>query len=248
MSQASFSALEYLAIIVSSLEKVGKKTLSATKLKRTHGFSDRLFLEAIEYGTSNKIIKRHERNLYSFVSQFTIPEEAYYPSVEKLLDKLWVGEKFDKSQFYIERTARKNSKIAGPWTRPDFTMVSYKKFPWTIGSEFDVVTFEVKRADTCNVLAVFEALSHVSVATRAYVVFPKSEVEWVKSDPAQAQRVKEECLRHGVGLILIDDMSDNGVPVHLIRAPRKEIDHARCSSFLAAVLSEDGKDRIAQWK
>jgi hypothetical protein len=74
------------------------------------------------------------------------------------------------------------------------------------------------------------------------------EQAWIKRDPAQAQRVRDECLRHGVGLILIDGAHSDPQPVHPIRAQRKEIDHERCSSFLAAVMSEKGKDQIARWK
>jgi len=126
--------------------------------------------------------------------------------------------------------------------------VSHKKFPWTIGTEFDVVTFEVKTPATANVLAVFEALSHVTAATRAYVVFPVEEVEWEASNPAQARRVKDECVRHGVGLILVSSVTTTPVAKHVLKALRREIDHEKCSDFLDAVVSDEGKKRISQWK
>lgn len=177
-----------------------------------------------------------------------MPEENYYPVIVGAIDQLWLSENYDKSQYHIENTSRKESKIVGPWTRPDLTLVSYKKFPWTVGFEFDVVTFEVKRPDMANVLAVFEALSHVSVATRAYVVFPLSEVAWTAGNAAQARRVKDECARHGVGLILVESPEKSPVPRHILKANRREIDHEKCSDFLDAVLTDAGKRRISQWK
>lgn len=246
MAHPSISVLQCLEVIVKALEV--DKALTATKLKRTYGFDLDIFDQAVEHGSNNKIIKWGKQNVFSYIKSYIIPEEAYYPLIEDGLKSLWIEDQYNNAEFYIENTSRKDSKIAGPWTRPDFTVISHKKFPWTIGYEFDVVTFEVKRSDSCNVLAVFEALSHVSAATRSYVVFPLDEVEWVEKDPAQAGRVKDECVRHGVGLILIGNVGPNQNPVHVIQARRRDIDHRKCSDFLAAVMSEDGKRKIAQWK
>jgi hypothetical protein len=169
--------------------------------------------------------------------------------LSEVIDRLWIGDGYEPSDFYIENTSSKDAKVVGPWVRPDLTLVSYKKFPWTIGNEFDVVTFEVKRPDSANVLAVFEALSHATAATRAYVVFPMSLSEWEKTSPAQAERVRDECSRHGVGLILVDDiLSVTPAGVHIIKASRRQIDHDKCSSFLEAVLSAEGRSRISKWK
>lgn len=245
MAQPDIKVLQCLEIVVQALQI--EKTMSATKLKRIHKFDPEIFTAAMEHGHNKKILKWGHRNLFSYIAPYVIPEEAYYSVVEMALSDLWHAEGYEKNQIYLENTARRDSKIAGPWTRPDFTMVSYKKFPWTIGSEFDVVTFEVKRADSSNVLAVFEAMSHRSAATRSYVVFPMDEVSWTERDKAQAIRVKDECVRHGIGLIFAGQPG-GGIPVHAITARRYDIDHRKSSDFLAAVLSEAGKNRIAEWK
>jgi hypothetical protein len=243
----SLATLYALEKIVAAIEKAGTK-LSATRLKRDHGISEAIFTAAAEHGCKIKCIRWNDRNMYSFLKSFVIPEEAYYDLVKDQLKNLWIDEKHEVSQFYIENTSRKDSKIIGPWTRPDLTIVSHKKFPWTIGHEFDVVTFEVKRPDSANVLAVFEALAHATAATRAYVLFPMSLAEWSRKFEEQAKRVQDECARHGVGLILIEDPLGEPKPIHLQRAVRREIDHEKCSSFLEAVLSSEGKNKISQWK
>jgi hypothetical protein len=127
-------------------------------------------------------------------------------------------------------------------------MVSHKTYPWTIGQEFDVTTFEIKRPQDCNVLAVFEALSHSSAATRAYVVFPINEGAWKTADPAQAARVLDECSRHGVGLLFVEDIETAPVAVERLAATKLQLDHEKCGAFLGAVLSEQGLSRIAGWK
>lgn len=221
---------------------------SATKLKRIFGFEDDVFWRAVQFGFDNKYITWSQGNWFTNIRPYVIPELAYYPLILDSIFNLWVAEGFSASQFFAENTSKSDSKISGPWTRPDITLISSKRFAWTIGQEFDVVTFEIKRPDSCNVLAVFEALAHVRVATKAYVVFPLSEDHWVEADRAQAARVRDECVRHGIGLIFIPDATVSSSAVHAIRAVRKEIDHERCSLFLNAVLSSGAKAKIAEWK
>ncbi|WP_162801027.1 hypothetical protein [Azospirillum brasilense] len=247
MSNVSLQALDCLSKITNILEGC-EDSITATRLKRDYSFDDRIFEEAVAYGHENNIVSRGKFNKISLIKGYSIPEEAYYPSIGKCINDLWIKEGHERSGYYLENTSRRDSRIAGPWTRPDFTLISHKKFPWTIGHEFDVVTFEVKRPDSCNVLAVFEALSHASVATRAYVVFPLDEKSWIDLDAAQARRVKEECVRHGIGLILVEKICGPAKPVHFIRATKREIDHEKCNSFLSSVVSDEGKKQIARWK
>lgn len=243
----ALAVLERLRQIVLALEDAGKDQ-TATTLKRQLGLSDDDFKEAADYGCSSKVIKWSSHNYYSPLKSYVVPEEAYYEWIKQSIEALWLVEGYDSSAFYVENTSRIDSKIEGPWTRPDLTLVSHKKFPWTIGTEFDVVTFEIKRPDNANVLAVFEALSHAAAATRAYVVFPVAAETWRLENPAQERRVRDECVRHGVGLILVSNV--NGMPVaqHVLKAARREIDHEKCSDFLDAVVSPIGKKRISEWK
>jgi hypothetical protein len=236
-----------LRSIVNQLSDSYNKSLSRAVIIRRNEFGEALIDAALNYGNDNNILEWRAYNMIHFLKDFIVPEEAYYDSFQAVLASVWASDPEANLTFNIENTSRQNSKIAGPWTRPDFTLVSQKKYAWTIGYEFDVVTYEVKRSDTCNVLAVFEALSHLSVATRAYVVFPVPRAKWETENPAQAKRVHDECLRHGIGLIFID--VGNGMKAeHAIRAPRREIDYERCNSFLSAVISIDGKNKIASWK
>jgi hypothetical protein len=188
--------------IMSALERIVKTIaesggeVTRTAITRTLGMDLAVFDEAAQYGCESKILKCGTYNKYKALKEYAIPEEGYYDAVEESIRKLWLSEGYKDHEFYLENTSRKDSKIEGPWTRPDLTLVSYKKFPWTIGHEFDVVTYEVKKPSTANVLAVFEALAHVTAATRAYAVFPVSLAAWTKDNPAQERRVRDECSKH----------------------------------------------------
>jgi hypothetical protein len=241
--ETAFNLDRIVRLIVDNGEQMSK-----TKIKNQLHLSEDVVLAALEYGQQGKFLRKEDGNVFSVKKDFIISEDRFYPAVQTGLKRLWLTEKFQENEFYIENTAKRDSKIAGRWTRPDFTMVSHKKFAWTIGNEFDVVTFEVKRPDSCNVLAVFEALSHATAATRTYVVFPIDEPKWKEADPDQEARVKDECSRHGVGLILIENVYLDPKPLHLIKAQKREIDHERCSSFLEAVVSPEGKQQISIWK
>ncbi|WP_374422343.1 hypothetical protein [Paracoccus sp. (in: a-proteobacteria)] len=231
-----------------SFVRDGGGTATKTKIRNWLGLSEDDVWAAIVYGEELKCLRAEGQGYYKFLKDFVIGEEAFYPVVEEAVRSLWAKEGWAQDQYYIENTARKDSKIVGPWTRPDFTLVSHRKYPWTIGWEFDVVTFEVKRPDNCNVLAVFEALSHASTATRAYVVFPIDAEKWSKEYPEQEVRVKDECTRHGIGLILIEDVYNKPRPVHVVKAQKREIDHERCSNFLGSVITEKGRQKISMWK
>jgi len=225
-----------------------KNSMSWARIKKLPFASESELSDAVDFGVENGYLSWSQYNIYKSVKPLVIKEESFYDASVDAISELWASEKYNLSDIYIENTSRKDSKIEGPWTRPDITLISYKKFPWTIGHEFDVVTFEVKTPEKSNVLAVFEALSHLSNATRAYVVFPSAAAEISGSNPAQALRVREECLRHGVGLIVIEDVFSSPRAIHAIKAARREVDHEKCSSFLDAVISPAGKNKISAWK
>lgn len=249
MSDYDLQILSCICDLAGKLEEVGE-SISYTRFRRWHGFADPLLSDALNAGVELGVFGWETGNWYCLKkSGWQVPELAYYGCCRDSL--VWFFKEcqgYKDSEFYIEVTARKDSKIAGKWTRPDLTMVSFRTFPWTIGEEFDVTTFEIKRPDSCNVLAVFEALSHASAATRAYAVFPLSEEAWTSRYPEQSERVLDECSRHGVGLFLIEDIEANPRPVQRLAAARRSIDHERCGNFLEAVLSDDGRKRIAGWK
>jgi hypothetical protein len=206
----------------------------------------------VNFGIENEIFEIFPFNYVGMTDKgknqsLQIGEYEYYETVENSLRNLWSKYEYKDHQFIIEKTASTDSKIAGPWTRPDFTIISNRKFSYIPKSDFEIVTFEVKRPDSANVLSVFEALSHLNVATKSYVVFPINEHEWLKNSEKQAIRVKEECSRHGIGLILIENPVTNPAPRALVTPIKREIDPQKSSDFINAVLSKQSLATISTW-
>jgi len=243
----SLAGAHCLEVICDDLGKE-RNGLTATHLRRYSEIDSDYFDEAVEYGSENGFLDWGRHNRFKLIKPYTAREHLYYEACMQAICQQWRRDNYEDSEFHVENTSSRDTKIVGPWTRPDLTLISHKKFPCTIGEEFDVVTFEVKRPDAANVLAVFEALSHATAATRAYVVFPLSRKRWRKINEEQAQRVEDECSRHGVGLIMVKEPANDPKVDYVIPAAKREIDHQKCSDFLRAVLSDAGKDKISTWK
>lgn len=243
----TLSELHDVKEIINRIREFGGSA-SKTRIKNSMTMDLNRFELALQKGIESENLKREFGNEYSIIKDVKILESDYYSEVERSIIIQWKKDKYGEADFHLENTSNKDSKIVGQWTRPDFTLVSIKKFPWTFEKEFDVVTFEVKRPEKSDVLAVFEALSHLSVASKAYVVFPLDLSEWERQNPEQSKRVREECTRHGIGLILIEDIFGSAQPNQIIKATRRQIDNEKCSNFLGSVLSTKGKEMIAAWK
>jgi predicted transcriptional regulator len=241
------ATLDCLQAICKAIEDKNEP-ITMTSLSKMLNVDRALVDAAVDSGVKTRHVQKERHNYVKLLRIYKIPESAYYSVLMDAIFQIWLDENYSKEGLHIENTSKADSKIVGPWTRPDFTLLTFRKFAWTTSHEYDVITFEVKRPGSFNVLAVFEALSHVSAATRSYVVFPISEISWIASDPQQAKRVKEECVRHGVGLILVGETISNPKPQIVIRAARKEIDNERCSNFLDSVMSGAAKTKISAWK
>lgn len=220
---------------------------SRTKISRYVTISSDL-AKILKYACDKEVLKQESNNVYRYISDFKIDEYSYYDACIVSISKLWSFKGYSDDEKYIENTSRTDSKIVGKWTRPDITLVSHKKFPYTIGQEFEIVTFEVKTPESIDVLAVFEALSHSSVTTRSFVVFPGDDEQWDAIAAGQRERILEECARHGIGLIHIKNAAAEPIAVQVLDARKREIDHERSSNFLGSVLGKSGTERIAKWK
>jgi len=228
-----------------SEEIVKKGTITKVSLKRALSYNDSEFEEAFDLGVLNLTIDVRKHNYLGIKNPYSVKEEDYYECIEGMLQGLFDRSVGKNGNFFIERTARRESKIAGRWTRPDFTIISNRKFPYIKEAEFDIFTFEVKRPADCDTLAVFEALAHSTVATRSFVFFPITEADFNKS--TQAGRIKEECGRHGVGLILVTNGARLDECRILIDSQRRSLNPEKSSNFLQSVLDKSSLAELARW-
>lgn len=234
-----------LAAVVKKIVQEGECT--RTWLKRYVDFPQSHVLSAIDYGMKHEVLEVGSPGGYVQVTKpsYSVQEVDYYNCIETMLTKHYETRMGQSGKFMVAKTARKDTKTAGRWTRPDFTVVANRTFPYIRQTEFDIITFEVKRPADCEALAVFEALAHNSAATRSYVFFPITEVEL--NDNAQGERIREECVRHGIGLFLVkDNFALDEACLH-IESQRRALNPEKCSHFLQQVLEADDLSTLTTW-
>lgn len=216
-----------------------ESTCSWSKIKRYSNVEN--VDDVVEFCLSAGFIENTGYNNYKIVTKnISTSESDLYDFVQDGLKILFYDKKrrFDGEVFKIHMTAWADSKIAGKWTRPDVIITSKKKIPFIPGEEFDIITFEVKKSESVNVLAVFEALAHRSAASLSYVVFPVNESEFKIASEIN-QRIMFECAKYGIGIVCINDLFDKSSFVEVLEAQRHDLDKARASDFLRAVLPGD---------
>ena len=173
-------------------------------------------------------------------------EQNLYQPARKILEADWVKERnYDNA--IVEVTAKAGARASGIWTRPDITIVASKSYPYLPGRSFEIVTFEIKKADAIDVRGVFEALSHRRFATASYVLFYTGKNSSNTSEPNIA-RVKDLARDHGVGVISAEDINDYDTWEELVEARRNVYNPEEANFFLQTALTEVTRQKIIQWQ
>lgn len=240
------SSIQERLILVRLAEMLAADTKTKTILKRNAGFPQPDVDKAIEFGVKNKSLKLLPQGYVQLTDRgLAVLEADYYDCIGTMLQRYYQERLTDDGQFLVAKTARKDTKVAGRWTRPDFTVVANRKFPYIREPEFDIITFEVKRPADCEALAVFEALAHDSAATRSYVFFPITQAELDANQ--QGERIREECVRHGIGLFLARDSYKLDEACLVIESQRRPLNPEKCSQFLQKVLEPAELSKLTTW-
>jgi hypothetical protein len=132
-------------------------------------------------------------------------ESDHYPGVEKRITNQ-LNQDFE--HVVIEETARQGRKqLGGKWMCPDFLAITVQKFDYILYEEFTLSSYEIKRSDVVDISAVAEAAAHQRLAQLAYLVIVPHGDDKTIFDPTNVKRrnIEKECLKSGVGLILIPD-------------------------------------------
>lgn len=173
-----------------------------------------------------------------------------YPDAMKVIKEGWVREA-NYDDHLIETTAAKGrAATGGKWSRPDISVLAMKAFPYLPSRLFDIVTFEIKPAGQTTVEGVFEALSHQQFANRAYVIFhiPDTGIaeNFTERQP-YAERILSTARKHGVGVIVAQNISDWDTWDELVPATRSHPDPEQANRFIATCFSEHAREQIIKW-
>lgn len=177
-------------------------------------------------------------------TQAVIAEASLYIPFQKVIQTGYVPDN-DLSRWVCEITALQGKRnTGGLWTRPDVTLIAEQTFAYVPDKLFDVITFEIKPSIDTAMAGVYEAAAHSAFAHRSYLAFPDSD-EYEKS--ALFDRIRDECERFGLGLILFEDVADWDKYNFEVSASRNSPEPQSVNDFIKSQISEKGREEIQRW-
>ncbi|WP_216850460.1 hypothetical protein [Granulicella sp. L46] len=171
-------------------------------------------------------------------------ESSLYEPFQKIIQTGYVLDN-DLKPWICEITAAQGRRnTGGLWTRPDVTLIAEQTFVYFPGKLFEVITFEIKPDIGTAMEGVYEAAAHSAFAHRSYLAFPDSD-EYEKSP--LFDRIRDECERFGLGLILFEDVANWDTYSFEVSAERKDPDPGSVNDFIKVQISEKGREEIQRW-
>lgn len=172
-------------------------------------------------------------------------EDALYEPLASVLRSAWARDR-RQNLLAVEIIARQGRRATGgTWSRPDLVSVEVLNLLYVPTKVLEVVTFEVKPADSIDVQCVYEALAHRRAATHAYVLLHvPTKQQAVLTETLQA--VLAVARSHGVGVVTFSDPDDYNTWEETAPAERVEPDPERLNNFIESQLPDKVKMRIAK--
>ncbi|QYU69487.1 hypothetical protein J4558_04900 [Leptolyngbya sp. 15MV] len=172
-------------------------------------------------------------------------ESELYEPIHKMLMKHWSRSQ-QLDECHCEIIAHQGKRdTGGSWSRPDLCVVGSRKFEYYPARVFELHTFEVKASTDVTIKGVLEALAHREAATRSYVLYHTGEKDFT-SYP-ESSRIEELASRHGVGVIVANDVTDFDSWDTVVPAQRSLSDPEVMNTFISRSLSKIAQKKISGW-
>lgn len=144
----------------------------------------------------------------------------------------------------VQNTAH-GGTAAGLWTRPDLAAAVVARYVYAPLPQLDLFGFEIKMTKSCTVYAVHEALAHTTFVHFAYLVvfLPKS----THSERDNLPRMVEQAQKHGVGLIIVSDPTDDAAYEIILAAQRHNPKLKRIDDFISQRFDRANQLALRAW-
>ncbi len=170
-------------------------------------------------------------------------EADLYDPFQGTLDSYWVQEQAIRD-YVVQNTASQGRRATGGrWTRPDITLVAVRSYTYIPGKILEVTTFELKPRDNFDVAGVFETAAHSAFSHNSYLAIQVSEDAEQSPD---LERIRAECRRLQVGLILFSDPAEWGTWEIAVEPGHRAPDPAAVNEFIATQVDEAKRSRLLE--
>ncbi|MFN0093131.1 MAG: hypothetical protein ACKVWR_23080 [Acidimicrobiales bacterium] len=170
-------------------------------------------------------------------------EASLYEPIRSVIAGDWARERGALPDVVAITASQGRRPTGGRWSRPDIVFVAVRTYRHLPGKYLDVVTFEIKAANSVDVTAVYEALSHRRAATHAYALFHVPD----EQAAAAGEILDEVCdVARGHGIVVLVAAKPGDYATWDERAPaaRVEPDPARMDQFLNVQLEAEDSRRV----
>lgn len=172
-------------------------------------------------------------------------ERPLYEPIKATIETTWI-QRFGFDEVRVEETHSQGSKpTGGTFTRPDITVAGVRRYVF-LPKRLEIVTFEIKPAESVGIMGVLEAIAHREAAHRSYVIYALARADFESS--AEAERIIELAQKYGIGLVLAEAPDQVETWEILLDAIRHEPDPARLDRFLGDLPSDSMKRQLHKWK
>ena len=172
-------------------------------------------------------------------------ERLLYVPLKQSIEGKWI-KRFGFDEVYVEETHSRGSRdTGGTFTRPDVTAAGIRRYVY-LPKRLEIVTFEIKPAESVTITGVLEALAHKEGAHRSYVIYSTTRLAF--DEIAESERIIELSQKYGIGIILAEKSDDVETWEILLDAVRHEPDPARLDRFLGDLPSDAMKKKLSKWK
>jgi hypothetical protein len=175
----------------------------------------------------------------------TAKEKNLYAPLKASIEGKWI-KRFALDDVLVDETHSRGSKdTGGTFSRPDITAVGFRSYVY-LTKRLEIVTFEIKPAESVSIMGILEAIAHREAAHRSYVMYATSRVKFEAA--IEFERITELAQKYGVGIVLTEKPDDVESWEIMVDAIRHEPDPARLDRFLADLPGDNMKKELSKWK
>jgi hypothetical protein len=172
-----------------------------------------------------------------------LESDHYQPALDSILQH-WTEQPGFTHVFGAITAGQGRRQTGGRWSRPDIVLCAISDWLFSSRPEADVRTIEVKRFESLDVLAVYEAVSHKSRAHYSYLLIVDFPADMDADQKTTFDTVVSVAGKHGIGVITARNTADWTSWSFELDPNRSDSDHQAVNQFLLDQVPPEIRDQF----